>query len=404
MSQAHLSPHDAARSIALRLRDAGHVAYFAGGCVRDQLLGLEPADFDVATSAKPDEITAIFKGAKGVGESFGVMLVRTGGVVVEVATFRADGPYSDSRRPDSVRFATPEEDAHRRDFTVNGLFMDPASGEVIDFVGGRADVAARVLRAIGSPHERIREDRLRMLRAARFAARFALEIEPQTALAIRAHASELAGVSRERIGIEIRKIVEHPRRVHGAELVESLGLDAAVFVEPHTTGRLARLSTIEHGRPVGALLAAWLRDRGERGGGTGRWTEALMLSNRESSDLETTLGLAAWMRDDFDGAATADRRLTLASPLTPSALDVVGVEAAARAQAIRAWMSPYAVAPGGLAPARWVNGGDLIAAGLRPGPSMGAILDRVYRAQLEGQVRDAAAALAQALEWGRNGS
>lgn len=404
MSQAHLSPHDAARSIAMRLRDAGHVAYFAGGCVRDQLLGLEPDDFDVATSAKPDEIASIFKGAKGVGELFGVMLVRTGGVVVEVATFRADGPYTDSRRPDSVRFATPEEDAHRRDFTVNGLFMDPASGEVIDFVGGRADVAARVLRAIGSPHERIREDRLRMLRAARFAARFALAIEPQTALAIRAHASELAGVSRERIGIEIRKIVEHPRRVHGAELVESLGLDAAVFAEPHTTGPLARLSAIEHGRPVGALLAAWLRDRGERGGGTGRWTEALMLSNRESSDLETTLGLAAWMRDDFDGAATADRRLTLASPLTPSALDVVGVEAAARAQAIRAWMSPYAVAPGGLAPARWVNGGDLIAAGLRPGPSMGAILDRVYRAQLEGQVRDAAAALAQAVEWGRSGS
>jgi len=401
MSHAQLSPHDAARSIAVRLREAGHVAYFAGGCVRDQLLGLEPVDFDVATSARPDEIAALFKGAKGVGESFGVMLVRLGGVVVEVATFRADGPYSDSRRPDSVRFATPEEDAHRRDFTVNGLFMDPQSGEVIDFVGGRADVASRILRAIGSAHERIREDRLRMLRAARFAARFALEIEPQTANAIRAHASELAGVSRERIGIEIRKIVEHPRRVHGAELVESLGLDAAVFAEPHTTGPLARLSAIEHGRPVGALLAAWLRDRDERGGGTGRWTEALMLSNRESSDLETTLGLARWMHDGFQGAAIADRRLTLASPLTPSALDIVGVDAAARAQAIRAWMSPYAAAPGGLAPARWVNGGDLIAAGLRPGPSMGAILDRVYRAQLEGQVGDAAAALAQALEWGR---
>jgi hypothetical protein len=211
-------------------------------------------------------------------------------------------------------------------------------------------------------------------------------------------------VSRERIGIEIRKIVEHPRRVHGAELVESLGLDAAVFAEPHTTGPLARLSAIEHGRPVGALLAAWLRDRADRGGGTGRWTEALMLSNRESSDLETTLGLVTWMLDGFDGAPIADRRLTLASPLTPSALDIVGVEAPARAQAIRAWMSPYAAAPGGLAPARWVNGGDLIAAGLRPGPSMGAILDRVYRAQLEGQVRDAAAALAQAVEWGRNGS
>jgi len=401
MSQPHLTPHEAARSIALRLRDAGHVAYFAGGCVRDQLLLIEPTDFDIATSAKPDEITALFKGAKGVGESFGVMLVRSGGVIVEVATFRADGPYSDSRRPDSVRFATPEEDALRRDFTVNGLFMDPQTGEVIDFVDGRADVAARVLRAIGSPHERIREDRLRMLRAARFAARFALKIEPQTASAIKAHASELAGVSRERIGIEIRKIVEHPSRVGGAELVESLGLDAAVFAEPHTAGPLTRLAAIEHGRPVGALLAAWLRDRTDRGGGTGHWTEALMLSNRESGDLDSTLGLAAWMRDGFDGATIADRRLTLASTLTPSALDIVGVEAAARAQAIREWLSPYAAAPGGLAPARWVNGGDLIAAGLRPGPSMGAVLDRVYRAQLEGRVTDPAAALAQALEWGR---
>ena len=402
MNQPQLSSHDAARSIALRLREAGHVAYFAGGCVRDQLLGLEPADFDVATSAKPDEITAIFKGAKGVGESFGVMLVRTGGVVVEVATFRADGPYSDSRRPDSVRFATPEEDAHRRDFTVNGLFMDPSSGEVIDFVGGRADVAARVLRAIGSPHERIREDRVRMLRAARFAARFALEIDPQTASAIRTHASELAGVSRERIGIEIRKIVEHRRRVHGAGLVESLGLDAAVFGEPHSDGPLPRLAAIEHGRPVGALLAAWLRDRVDRGAGTGNWTDALMLSNRESSDLQSTHGLAAWMQTGFDGAATADRRLTLASPLTPSALDIVGVEAPARSQAIRDWMAPYATTTGGLAPARWVTGGDLIAAGLRPGPSMGSILDRVYRAQLEGRVADPATALAQAVEWGRS--
>jgi hypothetical protein len=404
MSRANAIPHDAARSIALRLREAGHVAFFAGGCVRDQLLGLNPVDFDIATSAKPDEISAIFKGAKGVGESFGVMLVRVGGVVVEVATFRADGPYTDSRRPDSVRFATPEEDALRRDFTVNGLFMDPESGEVIDFVGGRADVAARVLRAIGSPHERIHEDRLRMLRAARFAARFALQIEPKTASAIRDNASELAGVSRERIGIEIRKIVEHPRRVHGAELVESLGLDAAVFAEPHSEGALERLVAIEHGRSVGALLAAWLRDRAVRGGGLGRWTEALMLSNRESSDLETTLGLVGWMHDGFDGAATADRRLTLASSLTPSALDIIGVEAPERGQAIRAWMEPYAAAPEGLAPARWVNGGDLIAAGLRPGPSMGAILDRVYRAQLEGRISDPSAALVQAVDWGRNGS
>ncbi|MEY4534567.1 MAG: hypothetical protein RLZZ246_885 [Planctomycetota bacterium] len=402
MTQAHPTPHDAARAIAARLRDAGHLAYFAGGCVRDRLLGLEPADVDIATSARPDEIASIFKGAKGVGESFGVMLVRSGGVVVEVATFRADGPYSDARRPDSVRFASPEEDALRRDFTVNGLFMDPSSGEVIDFVGGRADVEARVLRAIGSPHERIREDRLRMLRAARFAARFELSIEPMTAEAIRAHAAELAGVSRERIGIEVRKIVEHPRRVAGAGLVESLGLDAAVFDEPHTEGALERLAAMEHGRPVGAHLAAWLLDRRARAGGAGRWVDALMLSNREASDLESTCGLAAWMGVGFAEAAVADRRLTLASPLTPSALEIVGVESPGRAEEIRSWMAPYLARVGGLAPARWVTGGDLIAAGLRPGPGMGVILDRVYRAQLEGSVSDAGAALAQALAWGRS--
>ena len=402
MTQAHPTPHDAARAIAARLRDAGHLAYFAGGCVRDRLLGLEPADVDIATSARPDEIASIFKGAKGVGESFGVMLVRSGGVVVEVATFRADGPYSDARRPDSVRFASPEEDALRRDFTVNGLFMDPSSGEVIDFVGGRADVEARVLRAIGSPHERIREDRLRMLRAARFAARFDLSIEPVTAEAIRAHAAELAGVSRERIGIEVRKIVEHPRRVAGAALVESLGLDAAVFDEPHTEGALDRLAAMEHGRPVGAHLAAWLLDRRARTGGAGRWVEALMLSNREAHDLEATMGLVAWMHGTFDGAATADRRLALASPLTESALDIVRAESPARAQALLRWIEPFAAMPGGLAPARWVTGGDLIAAGLRPGPSMGAVLDRVYRAQLEGLVASPEAALAQALAWGRD--
>jgi hypothetical protein len=159
---------------------------------------------------------------------------------------------------------------------------------------------------------------------------------------------------------------------------------------------------MQHGRPVGAHLAAWLLDRRARTGGAGRWVDALMLSNREAHDLEATMGLVAWMHGTFDGAPTADRRLVLASPLTASALDIVRAESPARAQALQAWIEPFAAMPGGLAPARWVTGGDLIAAGLRPGPSMGAVLDRVYRAQLEGLVENSESALAQALAWGRD--
>lgn len=401
---ATMPPRDAARAIAERLHGAGHIAYFAGGCVRDELMGLEPVDYDIATSATPEAVTALFKGAKGVGEAFGVVLVRHGGVVVEVATFRADGPYSDGRRPDGVRYADEIEDAHRRDFSINGLFKDPVTGRVIDHVGGVPDIQARVLRAIGSPEERIKEDRLRMLRAARFAARFDLAIDPATERAIHVHAGELAGVSRERIGIEIRKILEHSSHRRGATLVESLALDAAVFLESHASSTLTALSAMQRGRSVGALLAAWRMDRQAAGAGGGDWTRALMLSNREEKDLDGVCALVEWMRDAFAAAAVSDRRLMLASPLTPAAVDATGARDAALAERVVAWMAPYLADPEGLAPGRWVVGGDLIAAGMRPGPSMGAVLDRVYRAQLEGAVTDRREALARALEWGQGPS
>ena len=213
----------AALDLVQRLRGAGFVAYFAGGCVRDELLGLHPSDYDVATSAKPGEIAALLPlprfSTHFVGEAFGVTLVKAGDVHVEVATFRSDGTYTDKRRPDAVVFSSPTEDAQRRDFTMNALFLDPLSGEktpargggsvagtVIDFVGGVADLHAGVLRAVGDPHQRLAEDHLRALRAVRFAARYGMAIEPATAAAITAHAGDLAGVSRARLG-------EAPRRM-----------------------------------------------------------------------------------------------------------------------------------------------------------------------------------------------
>src|SRR5947209_8570545 len=193
-----------ALAVVRRLREAGHVAYFAGGCVRDLLLGKEPKDYDVATDAPPQRVRALFSNTQAVGAAFGVILVRHRRSQVEVATFRSDGTYLDGRRPEAVRFTTAAEDAQRRDFTINGLFLDPVADQVIDFVGGREDLKAGVIRAIGEPSARFGEDHLRMLRALRFAARFGFQIEPRTQDAIRRHAPQLVRISPERIAEELR--------------------------------------------------------------------------------------------------------------------------------------------------------------------------------------------------------
>src|SRR5213595_1577127 len=185
------SSREDAGEIVKRLRAAGHVAYLAGGCVRDLLLGLEPKDYDVATDAPPERVRKLFNNTQAVGAAFGVILVRLGGSQIEVATFRTDVSYEDGRHPTEVRFSSAEEDAQRRDFTINGLFLDPIDDRVIDFVGGQEDLKARILRAIGEPNHRFEEDHLRLLRAVRFASRFGLTIEPETAEAIRRHAEHL---------------------------------------------------------------------------------------------------------------------------------------------------------------------------------------------------------------------
>ena len=228
-----------AETIVAELRRAGHQAYLVGGCVRDLLLGREPADFDVATDATPEQVMAVFPETYAVGAQFGVVLVPLPGdvaddksLVVEVATFRSDVGYSDGRHPDQVRFSNdPAQDVRRRDFTINGLLLDPITHEVLDFVGGQKDLQARIIRTIGDPEQRFAEDKLRILRAVRFAARFDYAIEPRTFAAIRKLAGQIHQVSRERVRDELTKILTEGHARSAFLLLDQTGLLHALLPE-----------------------------------------------------------------------------------------------------------------------------------------------------------------------------
>ena len=220
-----------ARKIVHRLREAGHQAFFAGGCVRDSLMGKTPHDFDIATSARPEEVQALFPRTIPVGAQFGVVLVVEEGRDYQVATFRSDGTYLDGRHPRSVSFTSPEGDAKRRDFTINGLFYDPIEEKVLDFVGGREDLESRTLRAIGNPAERFAEDKLRLLRAVRLATVLDFTIEAGTWNALCAGATTIHDVSAERVRDELVKIFASPQRLRGFDLLDASGLMEEILPE-----------------------------------------------------------------------------------------------------------------------------------------------------------------------------
>ncbi len=397
------------------LRDAGHVAYFAGGCVRDELLGLTPSDYDVATDAPPVRISALFRRTSEVGASFGVVLVKSHGVAVEVATFRSEGPYSDRRRPDTVHFSDAPTDARRRDFTINALFLDPLDagsapqsprgGRVIDYVGGTEDLGRRVLRAVGDAEQRLAEDHLRALRAVRLTARLELALDSATGSAIARHARELAGVSRERIGEELRKMLAHPARARAAVLLHELGLDAPVLDEPSRAwlpgGALANLEG--SGVPVTSALAAWALDRGVTPDATGggevarRWRRALCLSNEETEELKRAIAGVGVLEREWPGLGVARRKRAAGSAWFGESLRLVRIRNAARGEAIGTEVEALAGTDSGIAPPPLVTGDDLIAAGLPPGPGFKVVLDLVYDAQLESRVRTPAEARTLAL-------
>lgn len=222
---------DTATEIVRRLQTAGHSAYWVGGCVRDSLLGREPEDYDVATSARPEQIEALFARTIPVGRKFGVIIVLEGGHEFQVATYRAEADYQDGRHPEKVTFTDARADASRRDFTVNGLFYDPAQKQLHDWVGGEADLRAKRLRTIGDPAERFAEDHLRLLRAVRFAAQLDFTIEPATLAAIRDNAAKILTVSAERIREELIKLFRPPHAARGLELLRESGLLEPVLPE-----------------------------------------------------------------------------------------------------------------------------------------------------------------------------
>ena len=221
----------AARAIVERLRLHGFEALYAGGCVRDRLLGMEPHDYDVATNARPQQVESLFPRTVPVGVQFGVILVLEQGAEIQVASFRGDGVYHDGRHPESVHFTDAEGDARRRDFTINGLFYDPINDTVFDFVGGQEDLKTGVLRAIGTPSERFAEDKLRLLRAVRFATTLGFTIEQETWKAVLEFAPTIHKVSAERIREELVKTLLSPNRVRGFDLLNESGLLRAILPE-----------------------------------------------------------------------------------------------------------------------------------------------------------------------------
>ncbi|HEX4793082.1 MAG TPA: CCA tRNA nucleotidyltransferase [Humisphaera sp.] len=416
---------DDAMQVLRRLRDGGHVAYFAGGCVRDLLLGLTPKDFDVATDAPPRRVRELFANTQAVGAAFGVILVRVGRSVVEVATFRAEGPYLDGRHPSEVRFTTAEEDAGRRDFTINGLFLDPIEDRVIDYVGGQQDLRAKVIRAIGDPEKRFEEDHLRMLRAVRFAARFGFVIESATVAAIVRHSPQLIRISPERIADELRTMLTPTTRSAAYRMLDELKLLPLIFrfYPPTKLPELGNRKTSvfdtlapAQSIPLGLALAAAGLDHQLRHSFAGAdvrpllertaaqqlvhaLRQSLKISNEESDQLLGAIeGLAPLLRDRPPRVATLKR--FLARPTAAQSRQLLDALAQTvlhpgRPDELRSQLRELEQTE--FAPPPLLTGDDLTAAGLSPGPIFKRLLDETYDAQLENQISTREQALEMAL-------
>lgn len=426
----------AACEIVQVLRAAGHTALFAGGCVRDALLDRPLKDIDIATSAAPDEVERLFPGQTvAVGKAFGVIVVLCNEQPFEVATFRADGAYTDGRRPDGIRFTDAAEDAKRRDFTINGLFYDPASGEILDFVKGHEDLAAGIVRAIGTPALRFQEDHLRLLRAVRFTAVLGFQLDPATAAAARASAHLLADVSAERIGTEFtRMLCESTKPSLALQLLLDLGLlqiflpevvamkgveqPAAYHPEGDVwTHTCLMLDAIPLPRKPDIAYAALLHDVGKPPAfeigpnGAPRFPNHAIVGARMTQEILQRLKRPT---DLCDAVVTAvERHMTfvalpemrpaklrrfLGAPTFPlelalHRLDVMQshgkFEIAEFAENKLAKFASETVLP-----EAWIKGRDLLALGMKPGPAVGQWLTRAYDAQLEGLFPDREALVA----------
>lgn len=404
-----------ALDVVRQLRNAGFLALWAGGCVRDQLLGKEPKDYDVATNALPNDVIRTFGERRSipVGAAFGVVTI-TGPTKrhgqVEVATFRSDGQYLDGRHPDSVRFCSPEEDARRRDFTINGMFFDPLNQTVLDFVGGQSDLKQHTIRAIGNPLDRFNEDRLRMLRAVRFAAAFNFQLDPKTLHAAQKQASQIHSVSVERILQELRRMLAHPSRAAALQLLKDSQLLPEILPElaNHLADPAAFQLTIRalqnlesvHFEPALAILLLPLQ-------------QPTSPSRHRLSPIQQLCRRLKMSNDEIDAVNWILDSLPLLSQLATKPLHVrktllahshaqllLTVAAALDIASTRspvdsnfAWHYLANITPAQLDPPHLINGNDLLADGLKPGPQIRQILDTVRIAQLDEQLQTRSAAL-----------
>lgn len=431
------SPEQLAREIAVDLRERGFQAYFVGGCVRDLLLGRRPDDYDVSTNATPERVLEIFRGAKLVGAKFGVVLVTRGSAAVEVATFRTDGVYTDGRRPEQVVFEMdPQRDIARRDFTINGLMIDPLSKEVIDFVGGRRDLDAHLIRAIGDPRRRFEEDHLRMLRAVRFAARLGFDIEMGTFAAIRELSGKIQEISPERVRDELVRILVEGGARRGFELMDETGLLVEILPEitamkgveqppqyhpegdvwTHTlimldglrepTPELA-LGVLLHdvGKPSTFRITDRIRFDGHVEAGvelTHRIMNRLRFSNEQISHVEVLVANhMRFMHIDRMRDSTLKRFFRLDH--FDRHLELHRLDCASSGRSLRSYdfaRERFAsMSPEERKPPLLLTGHDLIRAGYAPGPEFSTWLDAAEDAQLEGRIatREEALALVRSL-------
>ncbi len=425
-----------ARGIVGQLRAQGHAAWLVGGCVRDLLLGRAPKDFDVATSAKPVELLRLFPNAGQVGAHFGVVMVHGGEADVEVATFRSDMDYADGRRPSAVQFETsPEQDVLRRDFTINALLLDPFTGDVLDFVGGRADLAAGIIRAIGDPERRFAEDHLRLLRAVRFVARLDFTIQPATFAAMQSLAAAIRTISVERVRDEISRILTEGGARRGFELLDASGLLREVLPEISAmkgveqppefhpegdvwTHTLIMLDGLEQ-PSLELALGVLLHDVGKPA--TFRIADRIRFDGHVEKGIEIAHGLLNRLRlpnavieqvealianhmrfKDVPNMRESRIKRFLRMPKFEEHMELHRLDCLSSHGGLANYdfvrQKQLEVSPEQLRPVLLVTGNDLIAAGCKPGPAFGAALREAEDAQLEGRVTTRDEALHVALK------
>jgi len=398
-------------SVVRHLREKGYLAYWAGGCVRDQLLGRVPKDYDVATNATPDEVRKVFglRRTFAVGAAFGVITVNgpPGAGQIEVATFRTDSTYRDGRHPESISFSTPKQDALRRDFTINGLFYDPVEDRVVDYVGGVDDIKRRLIRAIGDPRERFNEDKLRMLRAIRFVAELEFDLDQATYDAICEMAPQITQVSQERILMELERLFTAPARTEGVRLLRKSGLWEVILPELQPKDESqeqvwwTNLQILNHLNEPGFPLAFAAMVRGfVEPPRVKSLCRRLRMANHQSDRIQFLIENV----ENVDGAEKkrwSEIQPLLISPYIEDLLKLAEARARTenRSSTSVAWCRERLTWPEEqLNPPPLIRGDDLLETGIVQGPMFKEILDQIRKAQLDGTVTSREEALKLGLE------